>query len=548
MRGNAGDAVHCSDDELLAYSDGELPFSKRVRVRRHLQTCWQCRSHAAMFEKQIQQLTDKAPSWMAPEPQSAGKRIELGLRMLQFEARLPDSRAAGFRKIRGLPAAAWAAIATVAIIAVMIAIRPKNKATEGILPGEAMAHVESAERALYTRPVEQVFAVRIVQTFPSRGSSDSKLHVWSDGSANRFASKWTGAGGEVKQALWQPAAGAEFVYKPSEARAGVKKIVHAEDAKPLLSLADEGLEPAQIERGFMRWMESRSWTPVAFTPELSVWARKDGAVAGVETLRGPDGKAFVRITARKQTSRLTAILTVDVDIRNWWPKRQAIRFESAQRVVEFLLTSNRIQTLASSEMPDAVFHPDIAASGEAPSPVSALVVPEKPAEAEDPVRGLAEGAMQIVEAHYILHQVGACMGEPVKIEQEPTGIRVYNLGRSSGSWPQTFTVLATLQDIAGALADLRRPLPVDLDDPEARVPANALRHAWAVRNLAVDFPANRIAGLPEKSWRQLESMLRDHVVGLRRDLGAPSLASPGVPTRAAGWRCKMARFGDGSFR
>jgi hypothetical protein len=376
---------------------------------------------------------------------------------------------------------------------------------------------------------------------------DGKLHVWSDLSANRYASRLTGTAGEVKQALWQPSADSEFVYEPSE-RGAVKKMVHAVNTQPLLTLADEGFEPAQVERGFMHWMESRSWTPVAFTPELSLWARKDGALAGAETLRGPDGNLFVRITARRQTSSLTAVLTVDVDPRNWWPKRQSIRFESAGRIVELLLTSNRIQPVASADLSDAVFHPDIAVPGEIPPRVSTLTVPEPPAVEEAPVHELPQGAVQTVEAHYVLHQVGACVGEPVRIEEEAGGVRIYSLGGGSGGLPQTFTGQAFLRDVSGALADLRRPLPVDPGETEARVPAGALRHAWALRSLAVAFPENRVIGLPERPRRQLESMVSDHVLGIRRSLGmdsggiTPAFAGGRLSGGVANWRDQVSNL------
>jgi anti-sigma factor RsiW len=44
---------HVSDEELLLSADGELPSKRASAVRRHLETCWECRTRLADFEGAI---------------------------------------------------------------------------------------------------------------------------------------------------------------------------------------------------------------------------------------------------------------------------------------------------------------------------------------------------------------------------------------------------------------------------------------------------------------------------------------------------------------
>ena len=49
------DSGHPGDLQLLQYADGELPPRRARRVRRHLETCWQCRTELEELEKTVGQ-------------------------------------------------------------------------------------------------------------------------------------------------------------------------------------------------------------------------------------------------------------------------------------------------------------------------------------------------------------------------------------------------------------------------------------------------------------------------------------------------------------
>src|ERR1035438_2028132 len=44
---------HPSEEQLLRYSDGELPGRATSQVHSHLQACWQCRTNLEEIEKTV---------------------------------------------------------------------------------------------------------------------------------------------------------------------------------------------------------------------------------------------------------------------------------------------------------------------------------------------------------------------------------------------------------------------------------------------------------------------------------------------------------------
>lgn len=84
---------HCSEEQLLAYLDGELGYLSRYRCARHLRKCWKCREQLAAVEKQIERLARLAREEQArvcPEAAAAKRRF---LAAVAYEPAIPDSSA-----------------------------------------------------------------------------------------------------------------------------------------------------------------------------------------------------------------------------------------------------------------------------------------------------------------------------------------------------------------------------------------------------------------------------------------------------------------------
>ena len=118
-----------------------------------------------------------------------------------------------------------------------------------------------------------------------------------------------------------------------------------------------------------------------------------------------------------------------------------------------------------------------------------------------------------VEALYALHQAGACLGVSVQITQNEEGLHIGR--RSSAADSLTaLTAATTLDEGLAALADIRKPI-----GDKGRGPISEMqRHAAALQLLARTIVSSENAVIPDLSWKLLETMFLDHVVGLGHDL------------------------------
>jgi hypothetical protein len=532
--------MHCSDEELLACLDGGLSALGERRVRRHLKACWRCRTRLGAYEKEIHRLTTEVDEWAFPEPEwTREARQRLDQRLKQFESSFsePRSRSYGVWAMRG----ALAAAALILCIGAGFLWMRNSRAR--LRPAEVIAHATTVERALYQQPVHQTFSVKIAQIRPVPKAVTTQLEIWCDRGSGRFAARLSESGGSIKHALWRPSADAEFLYRPAQSQSLVRQSPHQAQSVSLVSLADYGLEPEQLESGFMRWLESRSWSAISFASDISVWSAEDGTTVRAERVPGDGGSPAVRLTAQRKSRRMVAILTLDVDSNSYWPRIQTLRFETPERAVEFRLAATSIRPVRPAEVASSVYPPDLRAGIDRqvaiPQREGVPAFPVQPA----PNNSDAGPVSPEVEAHYALHKAGACLGQAVRVSEDSGGTRIWKLADGSGGQLEGFTTTAEMSYVLNALADVRRapPAPMQLQQAEGSPQplVAALRHAWAIERLAGDFPHQRTQGMSASSRRLLALMLREHIVSVRRAYSELGLRmSPSADRRPDGsdWR------------
>src|SRR5262249_2311165 len=142
---------------------------------------------------------------------------------------------------------------------------------------------------------------------------------------------------------------------------------HRVETVSLASLAENGLDPVEIEAAFMRWMERRPWTPIAFSSDLSLWTAGDGSVAKAEKVYLANRIPAIRRTDERRNQRVVAVLSVELDSNSFRPRLQTIRFETSERTVEVRLEAVAIQPMRRSEFTAAIFRPD---PGLEPGPIT----------------------------------------------------------------------------------------------------------------------------------------------------------------------------------
>jgi hypothetical protein len=523
--------MHCSDEQLLAHLDGELSVFGNWWVQRHLRSCSRCRTRVSASEQEIQKLTIAVDEWPFPPPKwnrDAAQRLNRSMR--ECESEFAPSPVRRIRRF-ALPVSAVAALLLCLSGWLLWTRGPHTR----LRPIDVLAHVSSVEGTIYVQPVEQTFSVEIAQIRPARKTVNAKLQIWSDRDSGRFASRLSAPGGALKHALWRPASDAEFVYRPAVTDEVLKQRPHREETLSLESLAEYGLDPGEIEGAFMHWLESRSWNPISFASDISRWAAEDGSLATAEPIRGEDGMPMIRITAQRKSRKMIAVLTLDVDSSSYWPRLQAIRFETSERAIEFRLAVSSIHSIRRNDASAGVFRPEPNTERAIRTVTPALPRREAPADSSANERAAEVVAIdpRAVEAHFVLHQAGACLGDPVRVSEETGGTRVVRLDSDAAG----YRCELGLDYVLSALSDLRRGQPVRGDTVGTRAVAH--RHAWAMKRLGEDFPERSIAGLPPHSWQMLETMLQDHASAVRSEIDAAGLqhstdstSRPGNP----GWR------------
>ena len=535
--------VHCTDSELLAYLDGELPWWRSFFVRRHLRGCWKCRGRVRSQEEQILHLTASMEAW---EHRDAlwhlDQQVELGLRLQRFEktgragrSRRPHTRVWGL------------AMAAAAVLCAALILLPRHARTnDSDLPIRTVTGAQTFEGKLYHLPVEQTLAVRIEPASANRRAAAGQLHIWSDASQGRFASRWVAADGQLKLALWRPSPGREYMLRPRVSKAVLQRTSHAASDR-IADFLTSGTS-GDLEDAFMGWMESRSWAPVSFAPEAAQWMNGAGAHALAESVVAADGSRRIRITIERRMQASRAVLRAEFDAATFQPRRLSIRFESDGRSAELDMTAQRVRNVAPSEVSAAAVAPP---SDESPErPASLMPSPEAPPlPSRLPVlavdRVLIDSAERAAEAQFVLHVAGACLGESIVVEEVSGGVRVRSTKGAAGGWPEAASSSAKLADVLGALAALRDPAGGGLQQENSTFGSKAVMHARALRALAHQFPEHLSDALPKRSRHLLQLMLQNHIEGVRAGLPDLTTGATDAPSgEAVAWRDAAGRIYD----
>jgi len=577
---------HLSDELLVEHLDGELSLRADSRVKRHLRSCWQCRTRLAELEEQVHIVSQalRAQSFPGPSRIDAARRRffrryeELPEQLLASGTQAQLQRA--FRS-RAPQERYWRWVAVFAVCALVGLVGPAlwfywqsaRSATH------VLAAATKVESALYQTPllVHQAFNVEVANIEPREPVRTSRLEIWSDARARRFACRWTNQTGVLKYGSWRSGEGREYVYEPDGP---------ASDSGPILSLTQlhqYGLNPTEIERGFMSWLRSREWHPIALTSDLYKFSSEDGVELRVSPGRFADGAPTLRIAGMRSTDRLTVSFVMEVDAKSYKPRLQVIRIEGHGRTVEFRLIAARVESLSPEQVVPAVFAPPLATGRRTLTAVRQRQVPApKQVIAGQSLRSAApsneELAVVEIEALYVLHRSRACLGEPIEVIREPSSsICVRGLAETAerkrellvalsefAAMPFVVIDIRTVAEASGDHVALALRNGVSREEGVSRIVGSAspihhyLEHyftqhpwsmsepgspkslseriasfatsavfgsrvaymeAWALRRLAERYAGRTYYSRPQSKWL-IEVMMRDHLTALQTQIAA----------------------------
>jgi hypothetical protein len=391
-------------------------------------------------------------------------RREFFVRRAALEAEFDVNRTPAFPMLTRAWDAAFAAPLSIAAAVVCLVglfvwflSRPPQ-----VQPGEVLAHTLGSEDSLRLRgaPVHQEFQIEIRQVKPASRQRSGVLKVWYDSPAGRFASRWEGEDCQLQFAIWRPEPDREFVFNARIGDAAVPRAPRTGQAITLGELTFDEVSLEQLEAVFLQWLSNRRWEPISIASDMNVFRGRDGVEAAVETVTSPAGRPSYRITARRKTAHGTVEVVAEVDAETYKPSIELLRLSDAERVVELRMQSCRTQWLVSGMIEKAVFWPSVDIAGEpqtfadlrSPEPARGGPEPKLPETVLPPTT--RELDLLEAQARYALHQAGACLGVPVRVERiDGRLVRVGGLVESN----------ERKQDLLARLAGLSRSPLVNID-------------------------------------------------------------------------------------
>ena len=570
---------HCSDEQLLAFADGELGRGDRQLVRSHVEVCWECRARADELNAHTQHVARIALSDDFPGPSRlAAARHKIFQRVRALEAfPTPAPSLVPARTRIWTPIVAIAAAALLAVAGWMLFRDPEISAVD------VLAKARRAEEALEV-PVHQSFEIQI-RNQDSETTATHKLLVWVDPGNQRFASKAVGAGGELRHAFWRPRGEDSFVYDRARQPRIVKQVIPRRAAL-WRQASRTDLTPAELEAAFLRWLEGQSWRPVLTAAAVAEFAAQEGVRLHVERASSPQGKSLV-VRAEGLIAGRSIEVILSVDPVTFRPIVQIMRFRFGDDFVELNLKPiaasaiplKHVETVFSRQWASASLFggelslPERARSREAD--IAPNVESKQPVQARPSAVKLATVEMEV---QFALHRASACVGEPVRtrvipdshveveglvetierkqelaailseletsgwirvhlrtisesvIEEEPAQNRTEQADQdntpsdsstiemtttASGRIPIELALQRYFEEATPNLAP--GPQITQLANDALGLSENMMAQAWALRRLAEDFGGQRGAQRPQARWL-LEVMLSEHLAVLRKQV------------------------------
>ncbi len=421
---------HCSDEALLRHLDGESAPHEQRAVIQHLKACWVCRASLAELEGQIHALARSqreasfpGPGWPA---EARWKFSAWRDRYEEFSIQVPSFAAAPpVRKPFPAAVLCTACAAVVALVA-WLGLRPGPRPEVR----ELLARAVSAEAAVYRQPVHQDFRVTIADFQSGLQPWRGRLEIWSDPGHKRLSAKLTNSNGAIRHGVWRVRPGEEYVYNPQASRHPGR---HQPEKAALDSAWGFAYDANELEAGFIRWMDSRQWRPIAVSDAEVLLAGLGGVLVRVQAAANQPDVTTVR--AQGADGRFVE-LTVDTSDGPRRPRVRKIRLAYPPHSAEMVLIADRAESFVGAELRPAIFRPDPAIYASQPSHATASpplrmhpLVPELEI-TRTPLPQPSAAALSLaakIEVYYALHRAKACLGEPVHVMVTDQGITVRGL-------------------------------------------------------------------------------------------------------------------------
>jgi hypothetical protein len=443
---------HPTDEELLAFLDGELDGRALTRIRSHLDGCWPCRGRRDRFNHVIAAFVDVRLDECADRegfPPSAA--LKLSARLDEVDARA--TRPSLWRRMfwRARAAFAWrptpAAIAQACVAALMLAIVVVSIGRDpSVSAQELLARTVAAQEARL-RPVPQPVVYQRMQVSRRAGAAGASgwretqqtWEIWSDTVHGRYRER-VGAFAPIAHraapdaeacgvaSRSAPASAASAASAPASMSASASASAAAPaSASASASTAALASTPIGELESILCANGLRSAQPLS----ARAWAEWRGRARGAservrENNASDDGPAALvlhtRLAGDDRPMRIReAELVVRAD--DWHPLAQRFTVEIDRELVTYELRELSFEVVELASVAPAFFD-------DAPPPATPATAVAAAAAAVEAVSE-ADVIAAEVQAWEALHRLGALRGEPVEIVRAQASPRVEVRGLAS---------------------------------------------------------------------------------------------------------------------
>lgn len=506
-----GFRTHYSEEELLAYLDGELSLGRRLLAAQHLRRCWACRQRAAELERDIESVTrGLSQSWsLAPDATSRAKQQFRQRRSGYESSRTPREARVRFKAIA-------AAVAGLAVIALSAAFWPQP-ADHGALSEAASLLSQAASRSPLAELdpaggiVSQNFEVTFSEDPPEGLKRRARLELHFARGAAQASARWIEGDGHVRlSALYDRQAvsvrdGSGVVRSAS---------LGSRSGADLAGLMAEGRDLAQLEAAFGRWLELKCWEPVSLAADFAQFAARDGARLTVARQR--DGIMLLSASWARSGERYEAAL--ELDPASLAVRHSQVRLWRGNRCVEISLRPEPVRLV-----PAALARPDLFdLRGLAHDAVPKALAAETTESSKAAIAAVQLEPQTVweqeVAIHAALHGVGLCGADPVEVKASRTGIAVTGVVRDEARLRETLAAIraanppawvgVSLQTVAEAIAEQRATPAAGVETAQAIQTASGRIRA---NDLLADYFRTNGAGGRETLEQQVSEFARQSV-------------------------------------
>jgi anti-sigma factor RsiW len=565
-------AWHPSDEELLQYSDGELSTKEMARVRQHLDSCWSCRAQREEMERSIVEFTNYRKTTLTPP------RETLPRAQSQFKARLSHmaSESASPRgmhrflnwirkeTLHSRSAVRFVTCLLVSLVLILFWIRLSS--VQPVSAKEMLQRVETAE----SKRIQQVASPVIYQKVEVRRMlqypGDNQLvtwEIWNDPGNKNFMQRVADSrGARLIRAKGAP----DFHGRDESDGAAIPQV---------LTDLDQILQANQMDR-------QHPLSSAGYASWRHTLGEKEEEVAETRLPSGGQGLRLITSSLGPHPAKSIVRAELVIRTKDWHAVGQHLRAQGNKGIEDYEIAETAFQVIALNQLSASVLADLTPLSSRAAAPPPVVTPPpalsppaadSKTAEIEaryalhrlraclgEPVevvldrdgrilvQGLAKTPERKTELIAALQDIPLVrvniqtISEAEQVKSRTQRVTVGSLGKPRVSRPnQQEAVIRTgklpLQEKLerylskndhGTMAG-REQLEKSPDSTASRIAALSnqalslseavMAEAWALRRLAEQYPSAKASDLrPLVKWR-VEDMVKDHVEGMRAQLG-----------------------------